>query len=101
MSGPGGSRSDLVPALLSNEEFVVNAGAARRNAALLEAINSGATIRGGGGGIQLGINVNVNGDAGSNPERTGATIAREIEQALLPLLAKQMRPGGILAGGAR
>lgn len=101
VSGPGGSRSDLVPALLSNEEFVVNAGAARRNAALLEAINSGATIRGGGGGIQLGINVNVNGDAGSNPERTGATIAREIEQALLPLLAKQMRPGGILAGGAR
>jgi tape measure domain-containing protein len=99
VSGPGGSRSDLVPALLSNDEFVVNAGASRRNAALLEAINNGATVTGAGGDITLGIEVNVNGDAGSNPERTGATIAREIEQALLPLLAKQMRPGGLLAGG--
>lgn len=40
VSGPGTSRSDSIPAMLSNGEFVVNAAATRRNRALLEAINS-------------------------------------------------------------
>jgi hypothetical protein len=43
--GPGGPRSDSVPANLSNGEFVVNAGATSRNLSLLEAINSGSTVR--------------------------------------------------------
>mgnify|MGYP007089699233 FL=1 len=43
--GPGGPRSDSIPANLSNGEFVVNAGATSRNLSLLEAINSGATVR--------------------------------------------------------
>lgn len=38
--GPGGPRDDLIDARLSNGEFVVNAESARRNARLLEAINS-------------------------------------------------------------
>lgn len=38
--GPGGPRDDLVPAMLSNGEFVVNAAATRRNYALLTAINA-------------------------------------------------------------
>ncbi len=41
MSGPGGPRDDAIPTMLSNGEFVVNAAAAARNAALLEQINSG------------------------------------------------------------
>jgi len=41
VSGPGGPRSDKVPAMLSNGEYVVNAAAASRNPGLLEAINSG------------------------------------------------------------
>ncbi|MDF2232170.1 phage tail length tape measure family protein [Albimonas sp. CAU 1670] len=40
--GPGTGTSDSIPALLSNGEFVVNAAAANRHMALLEAINGGA-----------------------------------------------------------
>lgn len=43
--GPGGPRSDSVPANLSNGEFVVNAKATAGNRALLEAINSGREVR--------------------------------------------------------
>ena len=39
--GPGGPRSDRIPAMLSNGEYVVNADATKKNKALLEAINSG------------------------------------------------------------
>lgn len=39
--GPGTGTSDDIPAMLSNGEFVVNARAASRNRALLEAMNSG------------------------------------------------------------
>ncbi|KAB2743538.1 tape measure protein [Brucella anthropi] len=42
--GPGGPRGDKIPAMLSDEEFVVNAAATKRNRALLEAINSGGVI---------------------------------------------------------
>jgi TP901 family phage tail tape measure protein len=42
ISGPGGPRSDVIPAMLSNGEFVVNAAATRRYGSLLEAINSGS-----------------------------------------------------------
>jgi hypothetical protein len=45
VSGPGGPRSDSIPANLSNGEFVVNAAGTARNRALLEAINSGGMIR--------------------------------------------------------
>lgn len=43
--GPGSSRSDSIPAMLSNGEFVVNAAATKKYAGLLEAINSGATLK--------------------------------------------------------
>lgn len=39
--GPGGPTSDQVPILASNGEFVVNAKAAKRHRAVLEALNSG------------------------------------------------------------
>ena len=39
--GPGSSRSDSIPARLSNGEFVVNAAATKQHRALLEAINGG------------------------------------------------------------
>lgn len=50
ISGPGTSRSDSVPAMLSNGEFVVNAAATARHRRLLEAINSGTALRLAGGG---------------------------------------------------
>ena len=54
ISGPGGSRDDKIPALLSNGEFVVNAAATSRNYDLLNAINSGAVAKfSEGGGVNL------------------------------------------------
>ncbi|ORE94100.1 Phage-related minor tail protein [Stappia sp. 22II-S9-Z10] len=41
ISGPGGPRSDAIPAMLSNGEYVINARATRANRGLLDAINSG------------------------------------------------------------
>lgn len=41
VSGPGTSRSDSIPARLSNGEFVVNARATAENRPLLEALNTG------------------------------------------------------------
>ncbi len=49
--GPGGPRSDKVPAMLSNGEFVVNAAATQKNRAMLEAINSGRHLMLANGGI--------------------------------------------------
>lgn len=45
VSGPGSSTSDSIPAMLSDGEFVVNAAAAKKHRALLEAINRGG-VRG-------------------------------------------------------
>jgi hypothetical protein len=44
VSGPGTSKSDSIPARLSNGEFVVNAAATKRNLGLLHAINSGRSV---------------------------------------------------------
>ncbi|RKD61558.1 tape measure protein [Rhizobium sp. WW_1] len=49
--GPGGPRSDKVPAMLSDGEFVVNAAATQKNRALLEAINGGRQLMLANGGI--------------------------------------------------
>ena len=43
VGGPGSGRSDSIPALLSNGEFVVSAEAARGHRRLLEMINAGIT----------------------------------------------------------
>lgn len=39
ISGPGGPKADVIPAMLSNGEFVVNAASARKFGSLLEVIN--------------------------------------------------------------
>jgi tape measure domain-containing protein len=44
VSGPGGGRSDAIPAMISNGEFIVNAAATKRHAGLLNAINNGRSI---------------------------------------------------------
>jgi hypothetical protein len=48
--GPGTGKSDDIPAMLSNGEFVVNAKASRENADILRKINSGQSVRYFGGG---------------------------------------------------
>ncbi|WP_408925865.1 hypothetical protein ACKFRT_04290 [Corynebacterium sp. YSMAA1_1_F7] len=42
--GPGGKRDDLIPAWLSDMEFVVNAAATAENRGLLEAVNAGVPV---------------------------------------------------------
>lgn len=44
VSGPGTSKSDSIPAMLSNGEYVVNASQTKKHRALLEAINSGSML---------------------------------------------------------
>lgn len=74
ITGPGGPRDDLIPAMLSNGEFVINAHATSRNLGLLHAINAqkfadgGAvqrmpqlTYSGGGGGEGAPISASLSG----------------------------------------
>lgn len=51
IQGPGGPRTDSIPAMLSHGEYVVNADATAKFAPLLEAINSGKGLRLAAGGI--------------------------------------------------
>jgi TP901 family phage tail tape measure protein len=53
ISGPGGPRSDSIPAMLSNGEYVVNAAATKKFGGLLHSINSG-NFQGFAGGGQVG-----------------------------------------------
>jgi TP901 family phage tail tape measure protein len=46
LGGPGGPRSDSIPAMLSRGESVVTAAATGKNAALLAAMNAGADVQG-------------------------------------------------------
>jgi len=123
ISGPGSSRSDSIPARLSNGEFVINAHATSQNRALLEAINGGHLRGFADGGLasnvpsmpsttQIGatithispsISVNVQGQPGATPAQhaeMGAAIAKSAQASMQALIAgeirTQLRPGGIL-----
>jgi len=49
--GPGGPRTDSIPAMLSDGEYVINAKATKQNRALIEAINSGRALALADGGM--------------------------------------------------
>ena len=51
VTGPGGPRTDSIPAMLSNGEFVVNADATKNFLPLLEAINAGDNMGFAEGGL--------------------------------------------------
>jgi hypothetical protein len=105
--GPGGPRDDRVPIRASSGEFMVNAAAASRNAALLEAINSGASVGGirrvemtagasggaGRGGVQVhnyaGVEVETreNLSTGEVEVMIGRAIAKETPR----LVARQLQ----------
>ncbi|AYD00029.1 tape measure protein [Neorhizobium sp. NCHU2750] len=57
VSGPGTGRSDSIPAMLSDGEYVVNAAATKKHAALLQAINSGKAIKLANGGAANGLSL--------------------------------------------
>jgi hypothetical protein len=122
ISGPGSSRSDSIPARLSNGEFVVNAGSTAKHRALLESMNSGhlrgfadggfvgnvpsvpAAQYGGSGSTVTQVNhINVGGNQAGGPsqnkdlaEQIAAHVNEQAKQMVGNELRQQMRPGGIL-----
>lgn len=124
--GPGTSRSDSIPAMLSAGEFVLNADATRKFGPLVAAMNAGKipmladggivgapaipslALSGspGAGGSTMTVtvapNITVNGSAGT-PEQNkdlAARVTREMETMTRTLVVsemrKQMRPGGVV-----
>ncbi|MNN39603.1 hypothetical protein D3C81_1536500 [compost metagenome] len=97
VSGAGTSRSDSIPAKLSNGEFVINAAATRKNRALLEAINSGERVStsgssasGSGNGYgPMALTVNLIEDK-SNPGQISQTTNDDGESILQITVASIM-----------
>lgn len=118
VSGPGGPRSDQVPALLSNGEFVVNAHSAAATRPLLEAINAKRFAD--GGPVGNGVFAPIVGNAftkvpgminqvlaafpGNLAAIDGGGVATKAMQgaqkALGKLIQSAMAKFGILANGA-
>jgi len=82
VSGPGTARSDSIPAMLSNGEYVVNARATAQNRQLLEAINSNKSV-----GTGSTINLTVNPSAGMDEKALAQEVSRQ--------LAFEIRRGGM------
>lgn len=127
VAGPGTSRSDSIPAMLSDGEFVINASATAKNRDLLEAINSGWLPRFADGGIvgapsipamaPLGgvtgnqssntVNVSVNANGGKPAENRdlAAQIGKVVHQQLKGMIGAEIRasirPGGVLKEAGR
>tara|TARA_B110000503_G_scaffold126803_1_gene195820 strand:- start:6657 stop:10160 length:3504 start_codon:yes stop_codon:yes gene_type:complete len=83
VSGPGTARSDSVPAMLSNGEYVVNARATAANRGILEAINANKEVSAGGGKISIVVNPSP----GMDEKELAAAVSRQ--------LAFQIRKGTI------
>jgi len=121
VKGPGTSKSDSIPAMLSDGEFVVNAASTQKHRALLETINSGKIARFADGGIvgngkpvPVGFAANDNSAVTINaPVTVNATggdpkqnadlarrVAKEVENNMRGVVVKelmaQMRPGNML-----
>jgi hypothetical protein len=78
VSGPGTGRSDQIPAMISNGEFVVNARATASNLDLLNAINNNKGV--GGAGNQISITVNA--APGMDEQQVAAQVARQLDAQL-------------------
>jgi hypothetical protein len=107
IAGPGTGRSDSIPAMLSDGEYVVNAAATEKHRALLDAINSGSVRAFAAGGlvvpraalprssgsvaptVQQSIHIDARG-------ADAATIAA-IQARVAPQIAAQAQAGAIAA----
>lgn len=89
VSGPGGGRDDLIPAVLSAGEYVMNAAATRRYLPLLNELNNGSPVMANRGAPAGGSNINitVNPSPGMNERELASAVSRE--------LAFQMRKGSV------
>lgn len=75
ITGPGTSRSDSIPAMLSNGEYVINAAATRANRGLLDSINGGYVKRFANGG-------SVGSYSGDHPSLIASMDERALARAL-------------------
>jgi lambda family phage tail tape measure protein len=99
--GQGTGVSDSVNALLSRDEFVVNAAASRPNMAGLEYLNQTGRMPGGGSVTSVSyspmVNVTVEGNS-ANAAGDGARIAKDMEQQMRAqfneFVSQEQRPGG-------
>lgn len=82
VTGLGTSRSDSIPAMLSNGEYVVNSRATANNRQLLDAINSNKQVS-----MAPNINVTVNPSAGMDERALAAQVSR--------LIAFEIRRGNL------
>jgi hypothetical protein len=73
VSGAGTARSDSIPAMLSNGEYVVNARATAQNRQMLEAINSNKTVS-----TAPNIYLTVNPSAGMDERELAEIVSRKI-----------------------
>jgi len=105
--GPGSARSDSIPAMLSNGEFVVNAAMAKRYGALLEAINSGKFrlprfATGGSVGGPVSRSSGVGGDMIVNIQNNGAQVetreSRRGNSRVLDVIVEQKLNSAISSG---
>jgi hypothetical protein len=78
VSGAGTARSDSIPAMLSNGEYVINARATAQNRQLLDAINSNRNIPTGGSTI----NVTVNPSAQMDEKELALQVSRQIAYSI-------------------
>lgn len=79
--GPGGPRSDMIPAMLSNGEFVVNAASTEKYLPLLKALNAegiGGAKMANGGLAAPTINMTVNAAPGMDTSEIVNEVSRRI-----------------------
>jgi hypothetical protein len=74
VSGLGTARSDSIPAMLSNGEYVINARATANNRKLLDAINSNSNIP----NSAPNINVTINASPGMDERELANMVSRKI-----------------------
>lgn len=87
VSGPGGARSDMIPAMLSNGEYVVNAKSTNKYRGLLEKLNREGNGYASGGSVSAraatpAINIVVNAAPGMDEKELAAMVSRRIAYSI-------------------
>lgn len=92
-TGSGGTSS--VAGVVHGQEFVVNADGTSKNRAVLEAMNSGATVTGGSNG-QTPVNIVINTPQGTtaSTKKTQTPTSTDIEVMITQTVAKDFATGG-------
>jgi phage-related minor tail protein len=102
--GAGNGTSDSIPALLSRDEFVVNAAASRPNMAGLTYLNKTGTMPGGRGGNQVNYapSITIQVESGKTSDanegnRLGKELQATLRSSFNEMLMLEQRPGGALS----